>query len=106
MPARQSGVPLGWVLGSSLAELRALAEVRAAGRTVEILPRPGAGLPWSSLVLEFPAAGEFPTRFVLRDALGDTVVIRLEGVRRNRALPAGRFAPDWPAGTRRVETGG
>jgi outer membrane lipoprotein-sorting protein len=105
MPAHAAGLPLGWVLGSSLAEIRRLATVRAAGAEVEIVPRAGSGLPWAALRLGFPPIGDFPVRFVLENGGGDRVEIRLTGVRRNRGVPAARFAPLWPPGTRRVVMG-
>lgn len=105
MPAAHAGVPLGWVLGSSVKEIRATADVRAVGDEVEIAPRRGSGLPWSSVRLGFPPEGDFPVRFLLVDATGDEVEIRLADVRRNRGLPAERFLPRWPEGTRRVEMG-
>jgi outer membrane lipoprotein-sorting protein len=105
LPARAAGVPLGWVLGSSLAELRRLAAVHAVGSEVELVPHPGSGLPWRSLRLGFPAAGDFPVRFVLATGDGEEVEIRLVDLRRNVAVPASRFAPSWPRGTRRVRVG-
>lgn len=105
MPAAGAGVPVGWVLGSSLAEIRRLAEVRAVGAEVELVPRAGSGLPWERLRLGFPASGDFPVRYRLTDGSGDEIEIRLESVRRNRGVADERFRPVWPAGTRRVDLG-
>ena len=105
MPAAGAGVPMAWVLGSSLAEIRRLAEVRAVDGEVEIVPRRGSGLPWGSLRLGFRGGSDFPVRYRLKDAGGDEVEIRLEDVRRNRGVPDSHFRPIWPAGTRRVDLG-
>lgn len=103
--AAGASVAVGWVLGSSVAELRRSARVRAVGRQVEITPREGAGLPWRKLVVGFGTRSPFPERFVLEDAGGDEVEIRLNDVVRNRGVPASRFQPRWPEGTRVVEMG-
>jgi outer membrane lipoprotein carrier protein len=105
MPAAAAGVPMGWVLGSSPAELRRLAEVRAVGDEVELVARRGSGLPWVSLRLGFRAGSDFPVRYRLTDAGGDEVEIRLEAVQRNRGVADERFRPVWPAGTQRVDLG-
>jgi outer membrane lipoprotein-sorting protein len=97
--ARDSGIPLGWVLGSSLAEIRRSARVTAAGNDVEIVPDRTLGLPWSSLRLGF-GAGDFPVRWRLTEHSGDEVEIRLVDLVRNRGVPASRFASRWPPGTR------
>jgi outer membrane lipoprotein-sorting protein len=105
MPATGAGVPVGWVLGSRIEDIRKLATVRAAGDEVVIAPREGSGLPWTSVRLGFPPVGDFPVRFVLEDGSGEVVEIRLEALLRNRGIPEERFRARWPAGTRRVDLG-
>jgi outer membrane lipoprotein-sorting protein len=97
--ARDSGVPLGWVLGSSLAEIRKSATVSSSGEEVLIVPNRSLGLPWTSVRLGF-GAGDFPVRWRLKDASGDEIEIRLHDLARNRGLPESRFASAWPKGTR------
>jgi outer membrane lipoprotein carrier protein len=105
MAASATGIPIGWVLGSSLSELRREAEVKASGREVVITPRPGGQWPWRALHIRFGARSDFPEAFVLRDAGGDEIEIRFTSVSRNRGVPASRFFPRWPEGTRVVELG-
>ena len=96
-----AGVPVSWVLGASLAEVRREADVRASGAEVEIRPRPDAGLPWSSVRIGF-GPGDFPNRYVFVDPAGEEVRIDLREVRTNRGVPAERFRPRFPPGTRVV----
>jgi len=104
-PAREAGVPLGWMIGGTLAEVRRSARVRALGSEVEIVPDPGSGVPWSSVRVGFGSAGDFPDRYRFEEESGEVVEIRLVGVRWNRGVPARIFAPRVPEGTRRVDLG-
>jgi outer membrane lipoprotein-sorting protein len=99
-----AGVPVSWVLGTSLAEVRREADVRASGTEVEIRPHADAGLPWSSVRIGF-GPGDFPNRYVFVDAAGEEVRLDLRQVRTNRGVPADRFRPRFPPGTDVVSTG-
>lgn len=96
-----AGVPVSWVLGASLAEVRREADVRAAGAEVEITPHADAGLPWSTVRIGF-GANDFPNRYVFVDPAGEEVRIDLRQVRTNRGVPAERFRPRFAPGTRVV----
>jgi outer membrane lipoprotein-sorting protein len=97
-------VPVGWVLGGTLAEIRKDAAVRETGSGVEIVPHADAGLPWQKVSIAFGKDG-FPNRYEFMDASGESVIIELLSVRRNKGIAAERFRPRFPAGTN-VVTGG
>jgi chaperone LolA len=103
-PTGASGVPVGWVLGASLDDIKKDADLRAAGAQVEIRPHASAGLPWSLVRVGFGKDG-FPHRYEFTESSGENVVIELTSVRRNRGIPAARLKPSFPAGTRVVDTG-
>jgi len=103
-PNGASGVPVGWVLGASLDDIKKDAEVREAGKSVEIRPRASAGLPWSVVRVSFGKDG-FPNRYEFTESSGENVVIELTSVRRNRGIPASKFRPSFPAGTHVVDAG-
>jgi outer membrane lipoprotein-sorting protein len=103
-PTGASGVPVGWVLGAKLADIRREADVRDTGSGVDIIPHAAAGLPWSKVGIRFGKDG-FPNRYEFTESSGESVVIELTSVRRNRGIPASRFRPSFPAGTRVVDAG-
>jgi len=103
-PTGASGVPVGWVLGASRADLRKDAYVHDTGSGVDIVPHPDAGLPWKKVSVSFGKDG-FPNRYEFTESSGESVVIELKSVRRNKGIPAERFRPRFPAGTRVVDAG-
>lgn len=103
-PTGASGVPVGWVLGASLADIRKDAYVHETGSGVDIVPHANAGLPWKKVSIAFGKDG-FPNRYHFTDSSGESVIIELTSVRRNKGIPPGRFRPRFPAGTN-VVTGG
>ena len=103
-PTGASGVPVGWVLGASLADIRKDAYVHETGSGVDIVPHANAGLPWKKVSIAFGKDG-FPSRYHFTDSSGESVIIELTSVRRNKGIPADRFRPRFPAGTN-VVTGG
>jgi outer membrane lipoprotein-sorting protein len=103
-PTGASGVPVGWVLGAKLADIEKDAYVHETGSGVDILPHHDSGLPWSVVHVAFGKDG-FPNRYEFTESSGESVVIELTSVRRNRGIPASRFRPSFPAGTRIVDAG-
>ncbi|HKA24036.1 MAG TPA: outer membrane lipoprotein carrier protein LolA [Candidatus Eisenbacteria bacterium] len=103
-PTGASGVPVGWVLGASRADLRRDAYVHETGSGVDIVPHADAGLPWKKVSVSFGKDG-FPNRYEFTESSGESVVIELKSVRRNKGIPAERFRPRFPAGTRVVDAG-
>jgi len=104
-PTGASGVPVGWVLGASLDDIKKDADVGPAGNgRVGIRPHPSAGLPWSVVYVSLGKDG-FPSRYEFTESSGESVVIELTSVRRNRGIPASKFRPSFPAGTRVVDAG-
>jgi len=103
-PTGASGVPVGWVLGASLAEIRKDADVHETGSGVEIVPHAHVDLPWKKVSIGFGKDG-FPNRYEFTDPSGENVIIELTSVRRNRGIAPERFRPRFPAGTN-VVTGG
>src|SRR5262249_10743106 len=103
-PTGASGVPVGWVLGASLADIKRDADLREDAKGVEIRPHASAGLPWSVVHVTFGKDG-FPNRYEFTESSGESVVIELTKVRRNRGIAASKFRPSFPAGTRVVDTG-
>jgi len=103
-PSGASGVPVGWVLGASLAEIRKDAYVHETSSGVDIVPHANAGLPWKKVSIAFGKDG-FPNRYQFTDSSGESVVIELTSVRRNKGIPADRFRPRYPAGTNVVDAG-
>jgi len=99
-----SGVPVGWVLGASLAQIRKDADVRESRSGVDIVPHQDAGLPWKKVSIDFGKDG-FPQRYEFTDPSGENVIIELKSVRRNKGIPAERFRPRFPAGTNVVQGG-
>ena len=103
-PTGASGVPVGWVLGASLADIRKDAYVHETGSGVDIVPHSDAGLPWKKVSIAFGKDG-FPSRDVFIDSSGESVTIELTSVRRNRGIAADRFRPRYPPGTNVVNAG-
>jgi outer membrane lipoprotein-sorting protein len=103
-PTGASGVPVGWVLGAKLRDIQRDANLHETGSGVDIVPHADAGLPWSVVHVSFGKDG-FPSRYEFTESSGESVVIELTSVRRNRGIPASRFRPSFPAGTRVVDAG-
>ena len=103
-PSGASGVPVGWVLGASLADIRKDAYVHETGSGVDIVPHSDAGLPWKKVSIAFGKDG-FPSRYVFLDSSGESVTIELTSVRRNKGIAADRFRPRYPSGTNVVSAG-
>lgn len=103
-PTGASGVPVGWVLGATLADIRKDAYVHETGSGVDIVPHADAGLPWKKVSIAFGKDG-FPKRYEFTESSGESVVIELTSVRRNRGIAASKFRPSFPAGTRVVDAG-
>src|SRR5215510_3159593 len=61
-PSGASGVPVGWVLGATLADIRKDADVHETGSGVDIVPHASAGLPWKKVSVRFGKDG-FPNRY-------------------------------------------
>lgn len=103
-PTGASGVPVGWVLGASLDDICKEADVHETKSGVDIVPHSDAGLPWKKVSVAFGKDG-FPNRYEFTESSGESVVIELTSVRRNRGIAASKFRPTFPAGTRVVDAG-
>ena len=96
--ATAAGVPMGWVLGSSVEELRQEGTVEAVDDRIIIRPLPDRRGPWQRIEITYGKNKAFPARYTIYEESGEVVDIRLSQVKRNAGVSAGRFKPDWPAG--------
>jgi outer membrane lipoprotein carrier protein len=96
--ASAAGVPMGWVLGSSVEQLRQEATVDVADGRIVIRPLPERSGAWQRIEVFYGKSKAFPERYTIYEESGEVVEIRLREIRRNIGVKADRFKAEWPAG--------
>lgn len=103
--ASAAGVPMGWVLGSSVEQLQKEATVEAADDRIVIRPLPERRGPWQRIEIRYGKSKAFPARYTIYEESGEVVEIRLSEVKRNAGVKTGRFKADWPPGVDIIKLG-
>jgi outer membrane lipoprotein carrier protein len=103
--ASAAGVPMGWILGSSVEELKEEATIEVSGDHIVVRPLPENPGPWQRIEISYGSAKGFPSRYTIYEESGEVVDIRLRQVKRNTGVKAGRFSAEWPPGIEIITLG-